>query len=81
VRSAPLRTPRTDSRIRGSGCRRSTGARLLLAGDTTFEDGLGIIQYCRLGDLPRVVCHTDSRPPPPPVRVRVKVRVNPLLSG
>jgi len=32
------------------------GARLLLAGDNTFEDGLGIIHYCRLGDLLRVVC-------------------------
>ena len=44
------------ARIRGSGCRRRAGARLLLAGDNTFEDGLGIIHYCRLGDLLRVVC-------------------------
>jgi len=35
--------PRTASRVRGSGCRRRAGARLLLAGDNTFEDGLGII--------------------------------------
>jgi len=42
VRSAPLGTPRTASHIRGSGCRRRAGARLLLAGDYTFEDGLGI---------------------------------------
>ena len=51
MRSAPLGTPRTASRIRGSGCRRRAGARLLLAGDNTFEDGLGIIHYCRLGDV------------------------------
>jgi len=38
------------------------GARLLLAGDTTFEDGLGIIHYCRLGDLLRVVCFLYSHP-------------------
>jgi len=61
-----LGTPRTASRIRGSGCRRRAGARLLLAGDNTFEDGLVIIHYCRLGDLLRVVCdkggraHTDT---------------------
>jgi len=42
VRSAPLGTPHTASRVRGSGRRRRAGARLLLAGDTTFEDGLGI---------------------------------------
>jgi len=28
----------------------------LLAGDDTFEDGLEIIYYCRLGYLLRVVC-------------------------
>ena len=56
MRGAPLGTPRTVSRIRGSGCRRRGGAHLLLAGDNTFEDGLGIIHYCRLGDLLRVVC-------------------------
>jgi len=33
VRSAPLGTPRTASRIRGSGCRRRAGARLLHIGD------------------------------------------------
>jgi len=60
VRSAPFGTPRTASRIRGSGCRRRARARLLLAGDNTFEDGLGIIHYCRLGDLLRVVCDTPS---------------------
>ena len=49
MRSAPLGTPRTANRIRGFGCRRRAGARLLLEGDTLFEDGLGIIQYCRLG--------------------------------
>jgi len=43
VRSAPLGTPRAAGRIRGSGCRRRAGASLLLAGDNTFEDGLGII--------------------------------------
>jgi len=43
VRSAPLGTPRTASRIRGSGCRRRAEARLLLTGDHTFEDGLRII--------------------------------------
>ena len=42
MRSAPLGTPHTASRVRGSGRRRRAGARLLLAGDTTFEDGLGI---------------------------------------
>jgi len=68
VRSAPLGTPRTASRIRGSGCRRRAGARLLLAGDTTFEDGLGIIHYCRLGDLLRVVCDEGDR-----ARLRVTV--------
>jgi len=56
VRSAPLGTPRTASRIRGSGCRRRAGARLLLAGENTFEDDLGIIHYCRLGDLLCMVC-------------------------
>ena len=56
MRSAPLGTPRTASRIRGSSCRRRAGARLLLAGDNAFEDGLEIIHYCRLGDLLRVVC-------------------------
>ena len=56
MRSAPLGTPRTASRICGSGCRRRAGARLLLAGDNAFEDGLAIIHYCRLGDLLRVVC-------------------------
>jgi len=55
VRSAPLGTPRTASCIRGSGCRSRAGARFLLAGDNTFQDGLGSIHYCRLGDLPRVV--------------------------
>jgi len=30
----------------------------LLAGDTAFEDGLGIMHYCRLGDMLRFV---DSR--------------------
>ena len=59
MRSAPLGTPRTASRIRGSGCRRRAGARLLLAGYNTFEDGLGIIHYCRLGDV-----HTLSRTHP-----------------
>jgi len=54
VRGAPLGTPRTASRIRGSGCRRRTGTRLLLPGDNAFEDGLGIIHYCRLGDQLRV---------------------------
>jgi len=58
---APLGTQRTASRIRGSGCRRRAGARLLLAGDNTFEDGLGIIHYCRLGDLLRVVCDVGGR--------------------
>jgi len=61
VRSAPLGTPRTASRVRGSGRRRRAGARLLLAGDNTFEDGLGIIHYCRLGDLLRVVCDEGGR--------------------
>ena len=56
MRSAPVGTPRTASRIRVSGCRRRAGARLLLAGDNTFADGLGIIHYCRLRDLLRVVC-------------------------
>jgi len=76
VRSAPLGTPRTASRIRSSGCRRRAGARLLLAGDTTFEDVLGIIRYCRIGDLLRVVLFVHlnafvnepiimSLPPPP----------------
>jgi len=51
VQSAPVGTPRTACRLRGSGRRRSAGARLLLAGENTFEDGLGIIHYCRLGDL------------------------------
>jgi len=36
VRSAPLGTPRTAS-IRGSGGRKRAGARLLFAGDNTFE--------------------------------------------
>jgi len=61
VRSAPLGTPHTASRIRGSGSRRRAGACLLLAGDNTFEDGLGIIHYCRLGDLLRVVCDEGGR--------------------
>jgi len=64
VRSAPLGTPRTASRIRGPGCRRCAGARLLLAGYNTFEDGFGIIHYCRLGDLRsavRVVCDEGGR--------------------
>ena len=56
MRSAPLVTPRTASRIRGSGCRRRAEARLLLAGDETFEDGLGILRLCRLGDLLHVMC-------------------------
>jgi len=56
VQSGPVGTPRTASRIRGSGCRRHAGARLLLVGDNTFEDGLGIIHCIRLGDLLRVVC-------------------------
>jgi len=30
-------------------------------GDDTFEDGLGIIHYCRLGDLLRVVCDEGGR--------------------
>jgi len=55
VRSAPLGTPRTASRMRGSDCRRRAGARLLLAGDNTFEGGFGIFHYCRLLDLLRVV--------------------------
>ena len=62
MQSAPLGTSRTASRIRGSGCRRRARARLLLAGDTTFEDGLGIIHYCRLGDLLRVVCDEGGIP-------------------
>jgi len=45
VRSAPLGTPRTASRIRCFGCRRRAGARLLLAGASAIEDGLGIIHY------------------------------------
>ena len=45
--------PRTASRIRGSGCRRCAGARIMLAGDNTFEDGLGITHFYRLGDLLR----------------------------
>jgi len=61
VRSAPLGTPRTASSIRISGCRRRAGARHLLAGDDTFEDGLGIIHYCRLGYLMRVVCDEGGR--------------------
>jgi len=60
VRSAPLGTPRTASRIRGSGCRRRAGARLLLAGENAFEDVLGIIHYC-LTDLLRVVCDEGGR--------------------
>jgi len=47
--------------MRGSGCRRRGGARLLLAGDNTFGDGLGIIHYCRLGYLLRVVCDEGGR--------------------
>jgi len=61
VRSTPLGTPRTASRVRGSGRRRRAGARLLLAGVTTFEDDLGIIHYCHLGDLLRVVCDEGCR--------------------
>jgi len=41
--------------MRGSDCRRRAGARLLLAGDNTFEGGFGIFHYCRLLDLLRVV--------------------------
>jgi len=48
AKRAPLGTPRTASRIRGSGCRRRAGARLLLAGDNTFEDGLGVHRLVRL---------------------------------
>jgi len=47
--------------MRGSGCRRRVGARLLLAGDDTFEDGLGIIHYYRLRDLLRVVYDEGGR--------------------
>ena len=61
MRSAPLGTPRTARCARGSGRGRRTGARLLLAGDHTFEDGLGNIHYCRLGDLLRVVCDEGGR--------------------
>ena len=43
MRSAPLGMPRTAGRTRGSGCLRRAGARLLLAGDHTFEDGLEIM--------------------------------------
>jgi len=38
LRHATHRQPRT-----GSGRRRRAGARLLLAGDNTFEDGLGMV--------------------------------------
>ena len=61
MRSAPLGTPRTASRIRGSGCRRRAGARLVLAGYNTVEDSPGIIHYCRFGDLLRVVCDEGGR--------------------
>ena len=44
-------TPRTASRVRGSGRRRQAGARLMIDGDSTYEDGLGDIHSCRLGDL------------------------------
>jgi len=33
----------------------------VLAGETTFGDGLGIIHYCRFGDLLRVVCDEGGR--------------------
>jgi len=33
----------------------------LLAGDHTFEDGLGLIHYCRLGDLLRVLTETEEK--------------------
>jgi len=62
VRSAPLSTPPTASRIRGSGLRRRAGVRRLLAGENTFEVGLGSIHYCRLGDLLRVVCPYVGNP-------------------
>ena len=39
------RTPRTAGRISGFGCRRRAGARLLLAGDNTFEDGLIVFHF------------------------------------
>jgi len=51
----------TASSVRGSGRRMRAGARLLLAGENTFEDGLGIIHYCRLGDLLRAVCGEGDR--------------------
>jgi len=53
--------PRTASRVCGSGRRRRAGARLLLAGDNTLEDGLGSIHYCRLEDLLCVVCDEGGR--------------------
>jgi len=71
VRSAPFGTPRTASRIRGLGRRRRAGARLLPAGDNTFEGGLGIIHYRRLGDLLPVVCEEGGRVD--------TSRVNPIL--
>jgi len=48
VRSAPLGTPRTASRIRGSGCRRRAGARLLLAGDQAPTEWLQARRNCIL---------------------------------
>jgi len=53
--------PRTANRVRDSGRRRRAGARLLLAGDHPVEDVLGIIHYCRLTDLLRVVCDEGGR--------------------
>jgi len=55
VWSAPLGTPRTASRIRGSGRRRRAGLTLLLARESTLEDGLGIIHYCHMRELSQTV--------------------------
>jgi len=46
-------TPCTASRVRGSGRRRCAGARLLLVGDNTFEDSLGMIftRFLYKGDM------------------------------
>ena len=80
VRSAPLGTPRTASRVRGSGRRRRAEARLLLAGVNTLEDGLGAIHCCRLGDLLRVMCDEGGRARSRATVPRTIIRAVPLGS-
>ena len=61
--------------------RRQSSTRLLLAGDTTVEDGLGTIHYCRLTKKLRVVCDEGGRARSRATEPRTIVRAVPHGSG